>query len=316
MSGPSPLVAPGFLDLQCNGAGGIDLTTEPERLWEVAALLPRYGVTAWLPTICSSPPDRPERAMAALRDRPAWASSGSVAEPLGLHLEGPFLNPTHRGAHPSRALADPLADVERTASWSRDAGVALVTLAPELPGALDLTRALVDRGVVVAAGHSGATRAEMDAAIDAGVSMVTHLFNGMVGLHHREPGIVGAALTDERLRVGMIVDGVHVEPSVVGLVSRLLGDRLVVVTDAVATLGRADDALRLADGTLAGASVGMDQAVRNLMRFTGCSLEAAVAAASTGPASVLGLTPVGEVHLDPDGHLVVTRIAGHTTFRS
>jgi N-acetylglucosamine-6-phosphate deacetylase len=270
------------IDLQCNGAGGIDLTSEPERLWEVAALLPRWGVTQWLPTICSSPPDRIDRALATLRARPD--GTGDVAEPLGLHLEGPFLNPDHRGAHPTRALSLP-----EDRAWSREAGVAMVTLAPELPGALELTRALVDRGVVVSAGHSGASLSEMDAAADAGVTMVTHLFNGMVGLHHRAPGVVGAALSDERLRVGVICDGVHVSPTVVALAWRLLGERFVVVTDAVATLGVVDDALRLTDGTLAGASVGMDGAVRNLAAFTGCSDAEAMAAATTAPAAALGL---------------------------
>jgi N-acetylglucosamine-6-phosphate deacetylase len=127
----------------------------------------------------------------------------------------------------------------------------------------------------------------MGAAADAGVTMVTHLFNGMVGLHHREPGVVGAALSDERLRVGVICDGVHVAPAAVALAWRLLGDRFVVVTDAVATLGMASDAARLADGTLAGASVGMDGAVANLQRFTGCSATEANAAATSAPAAVL-----------------------------
>lgn len=273
-----------MLDLQCNGAGGIDLTAEPARLWEVAALLPRWGVTAWCPTICSSPPDRVDRALAALRDRPSWAEEGRVAEPLGLHLEGPFLNPDHRGAHPAAALALP-----EDRGWSREGGVALVTLAPELPGALELTRALVDRGVVVAAGHTGATLAQMDAAAGAGVRMVTHLFNGMAPFHHREPGVVGAALTDERLWVGVICDGVHVAPAAVAMAWRLLGRRLVVVTDAVATLGVTDAPLRTADGTLAGAGTGMADAVRNLQAFTGCPPSDATFAATTAPATALAL---------------------------
>ena len=178
---------------------------------------------------------------------------------------------------------------------------------------------MVDRGVVVSAGHSGASLGEMAAAVDAGVSMVTHLFNGMVGLHHREPGIVGASLADERLRVGVIADGVHVHPTTVGLVWRLLGDRFVLVTDAVATLGGANSTgagLRLADGTLAGADIGMDQAVRNVVEFTGCPLREAAAAASATPAGVLGLdAPDDTVVLDANGHVVSTTIAGQVAYQ-
>jgi N-acetylglucosamine-6-phosphate deacetylase len=319
------IVVPGFVDLQCNGAGGIDLTAEPERLWEVAALLPRFGVTAWLPTIVTSPPDRVDRALAALGARPAGL--GTIAEPLGLHVEGPFLNPVRRGAHDPALLADPAADAGRIAGWSRETGVALVTLAPELPGALDLLRALTDRGVIVAAGHTDAGYDEMHAAVDAGVSMVTHLFNGMNALHHRAPGVPGAALSDERLHAGMIADGVHVDPAVVALAWRLLGERFVLVTDAVApmgTPGATGQGVRLGDGTLAGADLPMDGAVRNLTAFTGCTLREAARAASAHPATVLGDPTRGHldpgargdlVVLSPDGEVRATVIAGEFACR-
>ncbi len=288
---------PGFVDLQCNGALGIDLASEPERLWEIGAALPRWGVTAWLPTIVTTPPGIVDRALAALAEGPppAWAG----AWPLGLHLEGPFLAPRARGAHPEGLLREPtLAAID---GWSRARGIAVVTIAPELDGALEVIRALVAAGVVVSLGHSSATATQASAALDEGATGVTHLFNAMAPLHHREPGLAGVALTDARVHVGLIVDGVHVHPQVVALAQRALGPRLTLVTDAVAALGMApgvhalgrttvtagDDGVRLPDGTLAGSNLAMDRAVRNLVELTGCGVPTALDAASAAPARLV-----------------------------
>lgn len=290
------LVAPGFVDLQCNGAGGIDLTAEPERIWEVARVLPRWGVTAWLPTLVSSPDAVRQRAMATLARRPDQVG----AEPLGLHFEGPFLSPERPGAHAVAHLRSP--SPEAITDWSADTGIALVTLAPELPGALDVIRALVERDVTVSLGHSLATVDQATAAVDAGARWITHLFNAMAPLHHRDPGLAGLALTDDRVEVGVIADGLHLHPLTVDLVHRSVGDRLTLVTDAVAALGAppgrlrlgdveavADgESVRLPDGTLAGSVLSMNQAVSNLMTYTGCELADAVEAASATPARVLG----------------------------
>ena len=328
------VVAPGFVDLQCNGAAGIDLTAEPDRLWDVAAALPRWGVTAWLPTIVTSAPAARARARAALAAGPS-APGAPAAVPLGLHLEGPFLAPDHRGAHDPGLIVPPSPALVAAEGWDRRDGVALVTLAPELPGALDVVRELVARGVVVAAGHTAATAAEATAAIDAGVRSVTHLFNAMAPLHHREPGLAGVALTDERVHVGLIADGVHLAPTMVALAARQLGPRLALVTDAAAALGasarrvrlggltatvsEADGALRLDDGTLAGSTLALDRAVRNLKAFAGVSLAEAVRAVTAVPAAVLGLDDRGVVApgavgdlvvLTPDGHVVATVVAG------
>jgi N-acetylglucosamine-6-phosphate deacetylase len=350
------VVAPGFIDLQCNGAGGVDLTAEPERLWEVAAILPRWGVTAWLPTIVTSPDEVRRRAFAALADLPPGRTfleperspsghrgskkvqpgSPVGAVPLGLHFEGPFLAPERRGAHASAHLRTP--DPAVIDGWSREAGVAMVTLAPELPGALDLVRRLVARDVVVSLGHSSAPAAQAAAAVEAGARSVTHLFSAMTGLHHREPGLVGVALTDERLTVGVIADGVHLHPGVVDLAARALGPRLALVTDAVAALGVAHgpvrlgdleamadgDSVRLADGTLAGSVLSLDRAVGNLMAFAGVGLDEAVRAATATPARLLGLEAergaivsgmVGDLALldpVPDGPEVVATVIGGT----
>jgi N-acetylglucosamine-6-phosphate deacetylase len=329
---------PGFVDLQCNGGVGVDLATEPERLWEVAAALPRWGVTAWLPTIITAPAAVRARALEALRTGPPAAPVDAAAGrpfavPLGLHLEGPFLATDRRGAHPSSLLRPPDAGLVAAEGWTRDAGVAMVTLAPELPGALDVVHALAAAGIVVSAGHSSATAEQASAAIDAGTTWVTHLFNAMAPLHHRDPGLVGVALTDERVRVGAIADGVHLHPTTVALVARALGDRLCLVTDAVAALGMpvgavalgameafaASDGVRLADGTLAGSDLSLDRAVRNLVAFAGVSLREAVAAVTSAPAAVLGLADrgviapgaVGDVVLlDAGGEVVATVVGG------
>lgn len=291
------LAAPGYVDLQCNGGLGIDLARAPEGMWELGRQLPRFGVTAWLPTIVTTPHGVVDRAIATLAAGPPAGWRGAV--PLGLHLEGPFLSPVKKGAHPEALLQPPTLDA--IAGWSTDAGVSLVTLAPDLPGALDVLEALVARGVIVSLGHTPATAAEATAGVDAGARWVTHLFNAMGPLHHREPGLAGVALSDERLHVGLIPDGIHVHPQVVAMAQRALGERLTIVTDAVGALGMpfgrhsigrtevtiGDDGVRLADGTLAGSNLPMDQGVRNLMAFSGCAPAAAVRAASAAPATLL-----------------------------
>jgi N-acetylglucosamine-6-phosphate deacetylase len=332
------LVAPGFIDLQCNGAVGVDLTASPERMWDVAAALPRWGVTAWLPTVVTAAPSARARALTALAaGPPAGAPPG--ARPMGLHLEGPFLAAERAGAHDRRHLVPPSIDLVAGEGWSRPGGVTLVTLAPELPGALDVVRLLVDRRIVVSAGHTSARAAEATAAIDAGVSYVTHLFNAMAPLHHREPGIAGVALTDERVRVGLIADGCHVDPAVVALAARALGPRLSLVTDAVAALGAppgplrlgdltasvspADGSVRLPDGTLAGSTLSLDRAVRNLTDFAGVDLPAAVDAVTATPAALLGLADRGVIApgavgdlvlLTPAGDLVATVVGGRVVY--
>lgn len=309
------LAAPGFVDLQCNGALGIDLASEPERLWELGAALPRWGVTSWLPTIVTTPSGVVERALETLAAGPPSGWVG--ATPLGLHLEGPFLAASKKGAHPEALLRPPT--MAAVAGWSREAGVALVTLAPELDGAHDVIEALVARGVIVSVGHSAASATEATAAVDAGARWVTHLFNAMAPLHHREPGLAGVALTDHRLHVGLIADGIHVSPTVVALAQQALGDRLTLVTDAVAALGMSpgeqalgratvtvgDDGVRLADGTLAGSNLAMAQAVRNLVAFTGCLPEVALHAASAAPAALLDDTRRGTLRTGARSDLVL-----------
>jgi N-acetylglucosamine-6-phosphate deacetylase len=292
----------GLLDIQVNGAGGFDLTEHPEALWRVSAALGRFGVAAFLPTLVSPSFEVVDRALAVLAAGPPANHAG--ATPLGWHIEGPFLNPIRAGAHDPAALRLP--DRAAARDWSVANGVRIVTLAPELPGALDLAADLIGRGVVVSAGHSDATLDQATAGFDAGIRMVTHLFNAMRRLDHREPGLVGAALADERASIGLIIDGVHVHPTVVDLVFRLAGpDRVIAVSDAIDALGmpagryrlagRDVDVdveagtARLADGTLAGCIVPVGESITNLAAFATVPLEVARRAATTNPARLLGL---------------------------
>jgi len=323
-------VAPGFLDLQVNGAAGIDLTDEPEGLWEVAAALPRFGVTAFLPTLVSAPADRYRRALAVADAGPPPGWRG--ARPLGWHFEGPMLSPRRAGAHDQRHLRP--AEPAVFDGWSRERGVAVVTLAPELPGALDAVAELSRRGVVVGAGHTEASAAEMSAAAAAGVRYATHLFNAMAPIHHRAPGPAGAVLGGLPVVAGLIADGRHVDPAIVRLAWRAIGPaRCNLVSDAVAALGAGTTAIRVGgrevlagpegprfvDGTLAGGDTGLDACVANLVRFAGCTVAEALATVTLTPASLLGRDDLGAVEiglagdltlLDPSLRTVATVVGG------
>lgn len=294
-------LAPGFFDLQLNGGFGKDFTLDPESIWEVAAKLPRYGVTTFLPTIITSPRDTIEHAQDVFLKGPPTGFSG--ATPLGLHIEGPFLNPLKKGAHNPDYLQPP--DPEMVANWSPENGVRLVTLAPELPGALDLIQILVLHGVRVSAGHSMADYEQAKRGFAAGVRYGTHLFNAMPPIGHREPGLIGALFDNELLTVGLIADGIHVHPAMVRLSWGILGDgRLNLVSDAMTALGMPpgsytvgdftvfvdESTARLADDTLAGSILSLDQALRNLIQFTGCTLTEALATITTTPATFLGVS--------------------------
>lgn len=294
------LELPGLVDLQVNGAAGHDLTADPDSLWDVAAALPAYAVTAFLPTVITADPSVPARALEVLAAGPPPGWSG--AEPLGLHVEGPMLSPLRAGAHPSAWLRDP--SPELVAGWSREAGVAMVTIAPELPGALEVVAGLVERGVVVSVGHTDATAAQVAAALDAGARCFTHLGNAMPPVTARAPGPVGVALGHADTVAGLIVDGHHLDPWFVRTAWRALGPaRFLSVSDTTAALGLpdgptrlgeqevvlADGAVRLADGTLAGSAASLLDCLRVLVAQTGCPVGDAWATATDVPLRLLGL---------------------------
>lgn len=305
------IVAPGFIDAQLNGAHGIDVTSEPHRIGELGVHLCRYGVTAFAPTVITCSPGQRTAALAA----DLAGAGGAIA--VGLHLEGPMLAPGHRGAHPERWLATPSAEL--VDGWTRANRVAMVTLAPELPGALDVIEQLVAAGVVVSLGHTGSDAAQVAAAVQAGATAVTHLFNAMAPFGHRTPGPIGVTLADDALLAGLICDGIHVDPIAVRAAWRALGpQRCLLVTDAIAALGLPPGRHRLGEtvvdvgeggarttgGTLAGSVLALDQAVRNLLAFTGCSIADAVTTVTATPARLLGLADRGA--LVPGGRADVT----------
>jgi len=311
--GPDPgdgsLLAPGFVDLQVNGVDDVDVAVADGRDWDrLDDLLAATGVTAWLPTLVSRPLDRYPAPLARIAE--ASRRAGARPAVLGAHLEGPFLG-ARTGAH------DPRAVVPLDVGWLADlpATVRLVTLGPEQDGASEAIRALAARGVVVSLGHSGADVAATTAAVDAGARMVTHLFNAMAPMHQREPGIAGAALADDRVVAGLIVDLVHVHPALVRAAFRAKGAAgIALVTDAVArragqlaALGvrLVEGAPRLADGTIAGSALTMDAAVRNAVHAAGVPLVDAVHAASATPAAVLGDVGRGRIAPGARADLVV-----------
>ena len=303
---PARTLAPGFVDLQVNGHGDVDVAHAQGEDWDrLDRLLLAQGVTTWCPTLVSAPPRSYAPALGRLATARARPQRGPRPTLAGVHLEGPFLGGAP-GAHPREWLR-PI-DLGWLAGLAAPASVAVavVTLAPELDGAPEAVAALVEQGVLVSLGHSTATYDQALACVDAGARLVTHLFNAMAPLHHRAPGLVGAALADGRLAVSVIADLVHVHPAALRAAFLAKGrGGVALVTDAVAVrAGRVgglalvvgqDGAPRLADGTLAGSALTMDRAVRNCVRTAGIDLGAAVDAAATTPARLLGLGDRGEL---------------------
>jgi N-acetylglucosamine-6-phosphate deacetylase len=300
-------LSPGFIDLQLNGGFGHDFTAEPAAIRVIGTRLASTGVTAYLPTAVSADAGTYD----AILD--GWEAAATIpgAQPLGWHFEGPMLAPARTGAHDLAHLRMPIeVDINR---WRRDAGVRMVTLAPELPGALDTIDRLRAAGVVVAAGHTDADAGCAATAIDHGVRYATHLFNAMRGLDPRQAGIGVRLLLRDEVTVGVIADGHHLDDATLELVWRAAGpERVSVVTDGIASLGEPpgayslgtmavivgpDRAARLADGRLAGATTTLPMALRNLRRATGCTIDRAVATVTRVPARLLELTDRG--HLAP-----------------
>lgn len=306
---------PGFVDLQVNGGFGIDVATEPGRVPELSERLLATGVTSYLPTLISSPEDLYGEALPALA---ALENDPSGAEILGVHLEGPFVSPKKRGAHPQPFVIPP--DRELLGRLMDLGPVRLVTLAPELEGAGEVVEFAVERGAVVSAGHSEATFETAYEAFDHRISGATHLFNAMRPIHHREPGIAGAAFAHARVVCGIIADGLHVHPEMVSLAFRMLGpDRLYLITDATAATGMESgeyalatrkvyqdaNMARLGDGALAGSLITMNEAFQNVLAFTGCTLPEAARMVSATPARLVGAKRKGRLVPGYDADITV-----------
>ncbi len=295
---PDSLLVPGFVDAQVNGAFGVDVASEPERVSELSKALLTTGTTAYLPTVISSPESLYEEVLPELSKATAERRG---AEVIGVHLEGPFISLEKRGAHAAAHVVPPS---EKLFCHLLELGpVRMITVAPELAGAGTVMELAVRRGVVVSAGHSDAPFEVAYDAFDRRVSGVTHLFNAMSAMHHREPGLPGAAFAHPRVVCGLIADGLHVHPEMVGLAFRMLGpDRVALTTDSIAATGMGDGEYRLATrtvymdggvprlatGAIAGSVLTMNEAFRNILAFTGCTVPEAARMTSTTPARLIG----------------------------
>jgi N-acetylglucosamine-6-phosphate deacetylase len=327
------VLAPGFFDIHMHGGAGLDvMRASPSDLPRLGEFLTTHGVTAYYPTTVAAPLDATctalERLADAIEAETATTHGNPVrARPLAIHLEGPFLSHKRRGVHPPENLVAPtIAVFDRL--WQAARGhVCVLTIAPEIPGAMEVIAEAARRNVCVSIGHSDAEMPVAQAAVVAGARHATHTFNAMRPLDHREPGIVGEVLSDDRLSADIIVDGIHVAPVVVQLFLQAKGiERAVLITDAISATGMPDGRYQLgpievdvkdgrctSGGSLAGSVLTMDRAVRNVTQFSRWSLKDAVRAATLNPARAVGsaghrgvlasgadadfivLNPVGEV---------------------
>lgn len=293
------VLAPGFIDLHCHGGGGATYAEGVEEIVTAQAVHRAHGTTRTLLSMSTAPMDTLAASLRMARE--AVAADPSL---LGVHLEGPFLSHDHRGAHVPQLLAEPTRDRMDRLREAAGSALRVVTLAPELPGGMARLRELVDEGITVAVGHTSATFETAHAAFAAGARLLTHAFNGMPGLHHREPGPVAAALEAPDVVLELINDGVHVHPAVAGALLHLAPDRVALVTDAMAATGFGDGIYRtpsrtvvvtdgvamLEDGSsIAGSTLTLDQALRRAVTVLGTPLADAVHAVSRTPAHVLGL---------------------------
>ena len=340
------LIVPGFIDVHVHGVEGVDVLDDEGAVARVAAILPKYGVTAFCPTSLACTPEKLAALLAGVSRARASRAPGS-ARVLPAHLESNFINPEFNGAQPAACLRTPQAarsaaaagakgqafsggDILRVIAEQR-ASVGIVTLAPELPGGIELVRDLVQHGHRVSLGHTGATYDEARAAIDAGARHATHLFNRMSLMSSRAPGVAGAVLESTAVAAELICDGVHVHPALMSLAIRAkTARRMMAITDGTAGAGLptgsrtrigdrpivvTDRCARLEDGTLAGSILSMDGAFRTLVNEVKLSLPDASRMCSTTPAEELGLADYGAIAVGKTADLVVlTRDlrVGHT----
>ncbi len=323
------LLAPGLIDVHIQGAGGTDvLDATPEALGTIAKACARFGVTGFLATTVYKPEYENEHLTVAA-DCIGQDLGGAAL--LGIHLEGPFIAPEKRGMIQPNCLAESTAATLDRVCEKTGAGLTMMTIAPELPGSLDLIGRLVSNDIIASLGHTAATYDETLRGFDAGINHVTHLFNAMPGMHHRAPGPLAAIFERPEITVQVILDGVHLHPSIIRLAYAGLGpDRFVTITDGMQAMGlpdgqyvynnieyeAKDGTARYHDGTLIGTALGLNQMAARLMQFTGCSLATAIHTVTENPARVLGLAEKkGAVRTGYDADLVLLDedLSVHTT---
>lgn len=308
------VLAPGLIDSHAHGGGGAAFTDGPDAARTALAAHLAHGTTSMMASLVTDTIDELAAQVAAL------APLVETGELLGIHLEGPWLSPCHKGAHdPGKLVAPSRADLDRLL-LTHPGAVRMVTLAPELDGGIDAVARCAELGVVAAIGHSDATADVAAASLSGGATVATHLFNAMRPLHHREPGIIGVCLTDPDVAVELICDGVHVHPTIVRHVARTVGERLLLVTDAMAAAGAPDGRYLLgpldvdvvdgvarleSNGAIAGSTLTLDRAVRFAVAEAGMTPSDALLAATATPARVHGLTDRGLLHAGLRADLVV-----------
>lgn len=300
------VLTPTFLDIHTHGAAGYDvMDATPRGLGQMQRFLARRGTGHYLPTTVTASVDETLGALDRLASAIESPTPEDEATPVGIHLEGPFLSHAKHGVHPTELLQRPSIELFDRFQQAARGHIRLLTLAPEVPGAVDLIAHATSLGIRISLGHTNATAAEARTAIKAGASSATHTFNAMRPLDHREPGVLGVVLDTSSLFAELICDGIHVAPELVRLWLKLKGERAILVTDAISATGMPDGAYMLAGlpvtvangrasltdapATLAGSVLTLDRAVANLQTFTGCTLEQAVRCASSHPATLLGL---------------------------
>ena len=333
---PDLILAPGFIDIHIHGGAGRDaMEADESALAQIERQLVRHGVTAYLPTTVTASQEKILQALDGLGKLIGAANKNpGRAAPLGIHLEGPFISHEKRGVHPPQDLLPPSAQaLERF--WQASAGtIRMMTIAPELPGAVETIQYARTLGVHSSLGHSNATYQEAQSGISAGADHATHTFNAMRPLDHRDPGILGAVLENGELTADIIADGIHVHPSVLNLFLSAKGaDRAILITDAISATDMPDGVYSLGglevqvsngrceyQGKLAGSVLTLDRAIRNVMNFAGWKLQQAVRLATLNPAQRLGITDqrgllapgrrADLIALTPEGHVAHTIIGG------
>ncbi|HUO59103.1 MAG TPA: N-acetylglucosamine-6-phosphate deacetylase [Candidatus Acidoferrales bacterium] len=308
---PDAVLVPGYVDLHIHGAAGYDVMEgSDDGLNRMSAFLAQRGVTSFLATTVTAQLSRLEAAVEKIALQiEHWPANSPLARPIGIHLEGPCISDARRGVHPREYVCNPTVELLERMHQAAHGKLKLITIAPELAGALEVIRAAVARGIKVSIGHTDGTAEDALAAIEAGATHVTHTFNAMRPLEHRAPGVLGVALSDDRLCAEIIADGVHVDPRVVEIFLRSKGpERAVLVTDAISATGMPDGRYRLGefevtvagpraecDGRLAGSVLTLERAVQNVMQFANWPLPHAVRLATANPARVLGCEKLGRL---------------------
>lgn len=313
---------PGFIDVHIHGVNGADvMDATKEALDTMSSTLPKEGTTSFLATTMTQDTKEIEKALANVGEYLQGKQETGKAEIVGVHLEGPFVNPDKAGAQPLKHIIDP--DLPLLKKWEllTNNMIKLVTLAPERPGGLEMVNYLSTHGIVASIGHSDATFEEVNKAIESGANHVTHLYNQMSGLHHREPGVVGSVFLHDELKAEIIVDGVHVRPEMVDLAYKIKRkDGLLLITDSMRAkclkngeydLGGQDVIVKdgkavLADGTLAGSILKLGTALQNIITYTGCTLADAIEMASVNPAKQLNIFDrKGSLAIGKDADIVI-----------